>query len=80
MRTAEIIANYIEHKRGLGMRFATENAILIAFGRFVGNVALCEIRSAMIPRFVDRGGTTRLRAKSTTSWRVSLALRSRVIC
>jgi integrase/recombinase XerD len=58
MSTAEIIANYIEHKRGLGMRFATENAILIAFERFVGNVALCEIRSAMISRFVDRGGTS----------------------
>jgi integrase/recombinase XerD len=58
MSTAEIIANYIEHKRVLGMRFATENAILIAFGRFVGNVALCEIRSATISRFVDRGGTS----------------------
>jgi integrase/recombinase XerD len=57
MSTAEIIANYVEHKRGLGMRFATENAILIAFGRFVGNVALCEIRRATISRFVDRNGT-----------------------
>jgi hypothetical protein len=33
MSTAETIASYIAHKRGLGMRFATENAILIAFGK-----------------------------------------------
>jgi hypothetical protein len=56
MSTAEIIANYVEHKRGLGMRFTAEAAILIAFARFVGNVALSDIRPAMISRFVDRNG------------------------
>lgn len=56
MSTAETIISYVAHKRGLGMRFAAENAILIAFGKSVGNVALCDIRPAMISRFVDRKG------------------------
>jgi integrase/recombinase XerD len=57
MSTAATIAGYIEHMRCLGRRFATEGAILIAFGKSIGDVALCDIRPSMIPLFLNRNGT-----------------------
>ena len=57
MSTVSIIANYIEHNRCLGKRFATEETILTAFGRSVGDVPLRHIRPAMISQFLDRNGT-----------------------
>jgi integrase/recombinase XerD len=57
MSTASIIANYIEHNRCLGKRFATEETILTGFGRSVGDVLLRDIRHAMISQLLDRSGT-----------------------
>jgi hypothetical protein len=37
MSTADTIATYIEYKRCLGRRFAAGGAILIAFGKSVGD-------------------------------------------
>ena len=54
MNTASIIANYIEHNRCLGKRYVTEETILTAFGRSVGDVPLRDIRPAMISQFLDR--------------------------
>jgi hypothetical protein len=58
MSTASIIANYIEHNRCLGKCFASEETILTAFGRSVGNVPMRNIRPAMISQFLDRNGTS----------------------
>jgi integrase/recombinase XerD len=57
MSTADTIASYIDHKRCLGRRFTTEGAILIAFGKSIGDVALCDICSSMISIFLNRNGT-----------------------
>lgn len=64
MSTASIIANYIEHNRCLGKRFATEETILTAFGRSVGDVPLRHIRPAMISQFLDRNGTNEATVRS----------------
>ena len=58
MSTADAIATYIEYKRCLGQRFTAGGAILIAFGKSVGDRALCDIRPAMIARFLDRNGAS----------------------
>jgi len=58
MSTADAIATYIEYKRCLGQRFTAGGAILIAFGKSVGDRALCDIRHAMIARFLDRNGAS----------------------
>jgi integrase len=42
---------------GHAKRFATEETILTAFGRSVGDVPLRHIRPAMISQFLDRNGT-----------------------
>ena len=57
MSTTSTIADYIQHNRCLGKRFVTEERILSAFSRSVGNVPLHGIDPAMITRFVNRGGT-----------------------
>ena len=56
MSAVDAIATFIEYKRCLGRRFAAGSAILIAFGKSVGDRALCDIRPAMISRFLDRDG------------------------
>ena len=56
MRAVDAIATFIEYKRCLGRRFAAGSAILIAFGKSVGDRALCDIRPPMISRFLDRNG------------------------
>ena len=56
MSTASTIADYIRHKRSLGMRFIAEATILSAFSRSVGKMPLRDIRPAMITRFVYREG------------------------
>lgn len=56
MSTAAIIADYIEHNRGLGKRFRSEAFVLLAFGRSVDDTPLPKIRPAMISRFLDRKG------------------------
>jgi hypothetical protein len=58
MSTADTIASYIEYKRCLGSRFTAGGAILIAFGKSVGDRALCDIRPAMVSRFLDRNGAS----------------------
>jgi integrase/recombinase XerD len=58
MSTASTIADYILHKRSLGMRFITEAAVLSAFSRSVGKMPLRDICPAMITRFVNREGTS----------------------
>jgi integrase len=58
MSTASTIADYIRHNRSLGKRFVTEAVTLSAFSRSVGNIALRDIRPAMITRFVNREGTS----------------------
>src|SRR5260370_17364286 len=50
----DAIAHFIEDKRWGGRRFGAGSAILIAFGKFGGDRALCDIRPAMISRFLDR--------------------------
>jgi integrase/recombinase XerD len=58
MSLGEIIANYIAHKRSLGMRYIAEAIILTAFKRSVSDVPLRNIRPEMISRFLDRDGTS----------------------
>jgi integrase/recombinase XerD len=53
MSTVSAIADYIEHNRCLGKRFASNAAVLTAFGRSVGNVPLRDIRPTMISRFLS---------------------------
>jgi integrase len=50
------IADYIQHHRNLGKRFASEARILAAFNRSVGKVPLHCIRPVMITRFTHREG------------------------
>ena len=40
MSTNSTIADYIQHNRNLGKRFIAEEAILLAFGRSVGQAPL----------------------------------------
>ena len=58
MSLGEIIANYIAHKRSLGMHYIAEGIILTAFKRSVSDVPLRNIRPEMISRFLDRDGTS----------------------
>jgi integrase/recombinase XerD len=58
MNTAVTVNKYIEHQRCLGKRFINECAILTAFSKAVGDLTLCDIRSDMIDRFVNRGRTS----------------------
>jgi integrase/recombinase XerD len=58
MNTANTIAKYITHQRCLGKRFMNESAILTAFSKSIGDLPLCDIRSDMVERFLDRGGTS----------------------
>jgi integrase/recombinase XerD len=58
MSTASTIAEYIRHKRSLGMRFFVEAAILSAFRRSVGKMPLRDISPVIITRFVHREGTS----------------------
>lgn len=48
MSAVDAIATFIEYKRCLGRRFQAASAILIAFGKSIGDRALCDIRPAMI--------------------------------
>ena len=56
MRIVAATTKYIEHNRHLGKRFKTEQAILSAFGRALGDVPLSRIRPAMIACFLDSNG------------------------
>ena len=58
MKTVAATTSYIEHNRHLGKRFNTEEAVLTAFSRSLGDVSLGRIRPVMISRFLDREGTS----------------------
>ena len=58
MSTISAIADYIEHNRCLGKRFASNAAVLTAFGRSVGNVPLRDIRPTMISRFLKHNSAS----------------------
>ena len=46
MSTASTIADYVRHKRSLGMRFTHGATVLSAFNRFVGKTPTKQIRAA----------------------------------
>ncbi len=58
MKIIAATTSYIAHNRHLGKRFKTEEAILAAFCRSLGDVPLGRIRAAMIAQFLDRRGTS----------------------
>ena len=56
MSTASTIADYIRHKRSLGIRFDHGATVLSTFSRSVGKMPLRDIRPETITRFINREG------------------------
>jgi integrase/recombinase XerD len=54
--TASTIADYIRHKRSLGIRFDHGATVLSTFSRSVGKMPLRDIRPETITRFINREG------------------------
>ena len=54
MSTASTIADYIRHKRSLGLRFDHGATVLSTFSRSVGKMPLRNIRPETITRFINR--------------------------
>jgi integrase/recombinase XerD len=52
MKLDDSVANYIEYKRGLGMRFITEDRILRAFCRAVGDASTASVSTDQVLRFL----------------------------
>ena len=58
MKLNDIITSYITQQRSLGKLYRAEALILGAFGRFVGDVSVRDIRSDAILHFMNLGGTS----------------------
>jgi integrase/recombinase XerD len=62
MKLSEVIDLYLSHKRALGHRFRTEEAILRSFCRAMGNVAIETIEAVAVLTFLNGNGPV------TESW------------
>jgi site-specific recombinase XerD len=58
MNLSSVVSSYIDHKRALGCRFKTEDHVLKAFIKTVGDAPIAEIESSslMIQAFLDGRG------------------------
>jgi site-specific recombinase XerD len=57
MTVAQVVEQYIQHKRSLGMRFSSQAVMLRAFGRQAGAIAMTAVSRDQVRAFLDRGGT-----------------------
>lgn len=60
MRVSDAVAQYVAHKRSLGMRFNTEARVLKSFCCYVRHIPLAQIEPSRVREFLDgRGPVTR---------------------
>jgi integrase len=57
MTLLDMISLYISHKRALGLRFRTEEAVLRSFCRAVGEVPLASIEAESVLAFINGNGS-----------------------
>ncbi len=56
MKLSQVVSLYISHKRALGLRFRTEEAILRSFCKTAGNESITAIASESVLSFLDGSG------------------------
>ena len=56
MKVSDAVAQYVAHKRSLGMRFNTEERALKSFSCYVKHIALPQITPAQVRAFLDGTG------------------------
>jgi integrase/recombinase XerD len=56
MRLHDVVEAYIKYKRSLGMRFRSQAAVLHAYCRAMGNVAIAEVRPDSVLAFIAGNG------------------------
>jgi hypothetical protein len=56
MRLHDVVEAYIRYKRSLGMRFRSQAAVLHAYCRAMGNVAIAEVRPESVLAFIAGNG------------------------
>ena len=56
MKLHDIVEAYIDYKRSLGMRFRSQAAVLRAFNRAMGDIAIAEVKPEAVLAFIARTG------------------------
>jgi site-specific recombinase XerD len=56
MRISEVVSLYVSHKRALGYRFRTEDAVLRAFSKAVGDEPIADIEAGAVLTFLNGSG------------------------
>jgi hypothetical protein len=60
MKLAEVVGEYVTHKRSMGMRFYTEERTLKAFCRAMGDIAMTEVQRDRVDAYLaGKGAVTR---------------------
>ena len=60
MKLAEVVGEYVTHKRSMGMRFCTEERTLKAFCRAMGDIAMTEVQRDRVDAYLaGKGPVTR---------------------
>jgi integrase/recombinase XerD len=52
MRLHDLVETYIAYKRSLGMRYRSQAAVLRAYGRAMGDVAIQEVKPESVLAFI----------------------------
>jgi len=63
MTVTQVIEQYIQHKRSLGMRFGSQAVLLRAFAQHAGAITMTAVSRDQVRSFLDSGGT------ATRYWR-----------
>ena len=68
MKLHEIVEAYIDYKHSLGMRYRSQAAVLRAFHRAMGDIAIAEVKSESVLAFI--AGTGPITARWIENYRV----------
>ena len=63
MKLHDIVEAYIDYKHSLGMRFRSQAAVLRAFNRAMGDIAIAEVKPESVFAFI--AGTGAITARSS---------------
>jgi hypothetical protein len=66
MKLHAIVEAYIDYKHSLGMRFRSQAAVLRAFNRAMGDIALAEVKPESVLAFIAGTGPITARWWKTT--------------